>query len=59
MPERAPLDLVAEPIEDLATLVHRRRRRQDALEGRLLGDPECLKWIERADGSYPADDEHS
>jgi|SRR6516162_4358925 hypothetical protein len=56
-PQPAPLDLVAEPVEDLATLVHRRRRRQAALEA---GDP-VEKWIERknADGtiSYPADDD--
>jgi hypothetical protein len=53
-----PLDLVAnEKIEPLAALVHRRRRRQDALEGRQLGDPEYLRWVERADGTYPADDD--
>src|SRR5215472_9254132 len=45
-----PLELVAKPVEDLATLVHRRRRRQTALEGRLEGDPEYKRWIEREDG---------
>ena len=30
-PQPAPLNLVAEEIEDLATLVHRRRKRQDSL----------------------------
>ena len=52
-----PLELVAKPVEDLATLVHRRRRRQTALEGRLEGDPEYKRWIEREDGTYPADDD--
>jgi hypothetical protein len=51
------LELTAKPVEDLATLVHRRRRRQIALEGRLEGDPEIEKWIEREDGTYPADDD--
>src|SRR5947207_7914456 len=31
-PQSAPLDLVGEEVEDLATLVHRRRARQDALQ---------------------------
>jgi len=60
-PVEAPLDLVAEPIEPLADLVHRRRRRQAALEGRQPGDPEFKRWVERRndDGSYsyPADDD--
>jgi hypothetical protein len=51
------LELTAKPVEDLAALVHRRRRRADALEGRQLGDPEYLKWVEREDGTYPADDD--
>jgi len=51
------LELTAKPVEDLATVVHRRRRRQVALEGRLEGDPELKRWIEREDGSYPADDD--
>jgi hypothetical protein len=57
--ENAPpaLELTAKPVEDLATMVHRRRRRQAALEGRPEGDPEYKRWIERADGSYPADDD--
>jgi hypothetical protein len=51
IPERAPLELKAEkPPEDLATLVHRRRRRQDALEGLPPNDPRFLEWIE-GDGS--------
>jgi hypothetical protein len=58
MPEPRPLDLVAnEKIEPLAELVHRRRRRADALENLPLGHPEHLRWIERADGTYPADDD--
>ena len=52
-----PLELTAKPVEDLATLVHRRRRRQIAVQGRLEGDPEFERWIERADGTYPADDD--
>src|SRR6516225_2289072 len=32
-PVPPPLELVAKPVEDLATLVHRRRRRMTALEG--------------------------
>jgi len=32
MPEPRPLDLVGEEVEDLATLVHRRRARQNELE---------------------------
>jgi hypothetical protein len=52
-PQPAPLDLVAEPVESLASIVHRRRRRQAALEA---GDP-VEKWVERADGTYPADDD--
>jgi hypothetical protein len=57
--ENAPpvLEITAKPVEDLATLVHRRRRRQAALEGRQLGDPEFEKWVEREDGTYPADDD--
>jgi hypothetical protein len=31
MPERAPLELTAEPIEDLATLVQRQRARADKM----------------------------
>jgi hypothetical protein len=58
-PEPAPLDLVAEKIEPLADLVARRRRRQLALEGRQLGDPEFERWVEREDGTYPADDDAS
>jgi hypothetical protein len=27
------------------------------LEGRLEDDPEFKRWIEREDGSYPADDD--
>jgi hypothetical protein len=48
-----PLELTAKPVEDLATLIHRRRRRSAALEG---GQP-VEKWIEREDGTYPADDD--
>jgi hypothetical protein len=57
MPERAPLDLVAEPVIPLAELVERRRRRADALENLPPGHPEYLRWIEREDGTYPADDD--
>jgi hypothetical protein len=56
-PVEAPLDLVAKPVEDLATLVHRRRRRQAALENLPPGHPEYLRWVEREDGTYPADDD--
>jgi hypothetical protein len=56
-----PLDLVAKPVEDLATLVHRRRRRQAALGGLDHTDPanaaKFLEWVEREDGTYPADDD--
>jgi hypothetical protein len=61
--ESAPpaLELTAKPVEDLATLVHRRRARQAAVEGLPEGHPEWARWIERrnADGTfgYPADDE--
>ena len=57
--ENAPpaLELTAKPVEDLATLVHRRRRRVAALEGLPPGHPEYLRWIEREDGTYPADDD--
>jgi hypothetical protein len=51
------LELTAKPVEDLATLVHRRRRRQAALENLPPGHPEYLRWIEREDGTYPADDD--
>src|SRR5215471_13649820 len=51
------LELTAKPVEDLATLVHRRRRRQAALENLPPGHPEYSKWIERDDHSYPADDD--
>ena len=51
------LELTAKPVEDLATLVHRRRRRVAALEGLPPGHPEYLRWIEREDGTYPADDD--
>jgi hypothetical protein len=50
------LELTAKPVEDLATLVHRRRRRQAALQGLPPGHPEYLRWVEREDGTYPADD---
>jgi len=51
------LDLVAnKPVEDLATLVHRRRRRADAVQGLPMGHPEWARWVERDDGTYPADD---
>jgi hypothetical protein len=55
------LELTAEPVEDLATLVHRRRRRQKALEGLDYQDPanaaKFLAWTEREDGTYPAEDD--
>jgi hypothetical protein len=58
-----PLELTAKPVEDLATLVHRRRRRQAALEGLDHTDPanaaKFLEWVEREDGTYPADDDSS
>ena len=58
MPEPRPLDLVAnEKIEPLADLVARRRRRADALQGEPLNSPKHLLWIEREDGTYPADDD--
>jgi chromosome segregation ATPase len=50
------LELTAKPVEDLATLVHRRRRRQAALEGLPPGHPEYARWVEREDHTYPADD---
>ena len=56
VPQPPPLDLVAKPIEPLADLVARRRRRSAALEGVPPGDPRWLLWVERADGTYPADD---
>jgi hypothetical protein len=57
-PQPAPLELTANkpPVEDLATLVHRRRRRQAALENEPFGSPKYLEWVEREDGTYPADD---
>jgi hypothetical protein len=51
-PEPRPLELTAKPIEDLATLVHRRRARQDALQGLPLGHPKFLEWIERDESDY-------
>src|SRR5215469_16810465 len=57
-PVPPPLDLVAEPPPiPLAELVHRRRKRQVALENVPPGDPRWDEWIERADGTYPADDD--
>jgi hypothetical protein len=55
-PEPAPLNLVAEKIEPMADLVARQRRRADALQGEPLDSPKHLLWVEREDGSYPADD---
>ena len=61
--ENAPpaLELTAKPVEDLATLVHRRRRRQAALEGLDYQDPANAAtfraWTEREDGTYPAEDD--
>jgi hypothetical protein len=56
-----PLELTAKPVEDLATLVHRRRRRQAALEGLDYQDPANAAtfraWTEREDGTYPAEDD--
>ena len=52
-PQPAPLDLVAQPVEDLATLVHRRRARQDALENLPLDDPRRFEW---RDGNGSDDD---
>jgi hypothetical protein len=46
--ESAPaIDVTPEPVEDLATLVHRRRARQNALQGLPPGDPRYLEWRER------------
>jgi hypothetical protein len=57
LPEKAPLELTAEPVEPLADVVARRRRRANALEGEPLNSPKHLLWIEREDGTYPADDD--
>jgi hypothetical protein len=50
-----------EVIIPLAELVHRRRRRQAALEGLDHTDPtnaaKFLEWVKREDGTYPADDD--
>jgi hypothetical protein len=51
------IDATAEEIIPLADLVRRRRKRADALEGLPLEHPEYLRWIERPDGTYPADDD--
>jgi len=40
-------DVTGEVIIPLADLVRRRRARQGALEGRLPGDPEFDRWIDR------------
>ena len=59
-PVPPPLDLVAnEKIEPLADLVARRRRRASALECEPPNSPKHLLWIEREDGTYPADDDSS
>ena len=50
-------DLTREVVIPLAELVAKRRRRQAALENLPPGHPEYLRWIEREDGSYPADDD--
>jgi hypothetical protein len=54
-----PLELVAEKIEPLADRVARQRRRASALEAEPLDSPKFLKWVERDDGTYPADDDGS
>ena len=51
------LELTAKPIEPLADLVARRRRRQAAVEGMALDDPRLLQWVERENGTYPAEDD--
>jgi hypothetical protein len=51
------LELTARKDEPLADMVHRRRRRADALQGEPLDSPKFLEWVEREDGTYPADDD--
>jgi hypothetical protein len=55
------LELTAKPVEPLADLVARRRRRQAALEGLDYNDPankaKFLAWVERPDHTYPAEDD--
>ena len=51
-----PLELTAQKVEPLADLVARRRRRADAVQGLPMGDPRWRDWVERADGTYPAED---
>jgi hypothetical protein len=66
--ESAPLKPISqlelkaeEPVEPLADLVARRRRRQTALEGLDYNDPankaKFLAWVERPDHTYPAEDD--
>ena len=49
-------DKTGEVIIPLAELVAKRRRRQAALENEPMGSPKYLEWVERPDGSYPAED---
>jgi hypothetical protein len=57
-PQPPALELTAKPVEDLATLVRRRRARQDALQDLPLEDPRRLEWIER-DGNGSDDNTES
>jgi hypothetical protein len=56
-------DVTGEVIVPLAELVHRRRRRMNALAGLDHTDPanaaKFRAWTEREDGTYPADDDSS
>ena len=61
------LELTAKPVEDLATLIARQRKRADVLQHLPPGDPEFDRWVWREDGTCPAldspgqgsDDDHS
>jgi len=55
MPERAPLELSAEPVIPLAELVARRRKRQDALENLPLDDPRRATWRDDNGGDGSSD----
>ena len=57
MPEKAPLELTAEPYEPLAVVVERQRKRCDAMQALPLAEREALiKGVVRHGGNGQDDD---